>query len=40
MGKEHNKDLLKFLSSFPDDVKDRALWLRNLSGTSIRKPTS
>jgi hypothetical protein len=28
MGKEHTKDLLKFLSSFPDGVKNNALWLR------------
>jgi hypothetical protein len=28
MGKEHTKDLLKFLSSFPDAVKNNALWLR------------
>ncbi len=29
MGKEHNKDLLKFLSVFPEDVQERALWLRD-----------
>src|SRR5277367_933216 len=28
MGKEHTKDLLKFLKPFPEDVKERALWLR------------
>jgi hypothetical protein len=28
MGKEHTKDLLKFLSPFPDDVRATALWLR------------
>ena len=28
MAKEHTKDLLKFLSPFPDDIKERALWLR------------
>lgn len=29
MGKEHTKDLLKFLSPFPDEVRERALWLRD-----------
>jgi hypothetical protein len=29
MGKEQTKDLLKFLKPFPDDVKERALWLRD-----------
>lgn len=28
MALEHTKDLLKFLSSFPDDIKERVLWLR------------
>ena len=28
MGKEHSKDLLKCLTPFPDDIKERALWLR------------
>jgi hypothetical protein len=28
MGKEQTKDLLKFLKPFPDNVKERALWLR------------
>lgn len=28
MGKEHSKDLLKCLAPFPDDIKERALWLR------------
>ncbi|SRR5260221_1315062 len=28
MGKVHTKDLLKFLKPFPDDVKERVLWLR------------
>jgi Domain of unknown function (DU1801) len=28
MSKEQTKDLLKFLQPFPDDVKERALWLR------------
>ena len=28
MGKEHTKDLLKFLAPFPDDIKETALWLR------------
>lgn len=28
MSKEQTKDLLKFLKPFPDDVKERALWLR------------
>ncbi len=28
MGKEHTKDLLKFLSAFPKDVQETALWLR------------
>jgi hypothetical protein len=28
MSKEETKDLLKFLKPFPDDVKDRALGLR------------
>jgi hypothetical protein len=28
MGKEHTKDLLKFLKPFPDTVKETALWLR------------
>ena len=30
MGKEQNKDLLKFLKPFPDEVKDCALWLREM----------
>ena len=29
MAKEHNEDLLGFLSAFPDNVSDLALWLRN-----------
>ena len=28
MSKEQTKDLLKFLRPFPDDIKERALWLR------------
>ena len=28
MSKEQTKDLLKFLKPFPDDIKERALWLR------------
>jgi hypothetical protein len=28
MSKEQKKDLLRFLKPFPDDVKERALWLR------------
>jgi len=28
MSKEQTKDLLKFLKPFPDDVKEKALWLR------------
>jgi len=28
MSKEQTKDLLKFLGVFPEDVKERALWLR------------
>jgi len=28
MSKEQTKDLLKFLKPFPDDMKERALWLR------------
>ena len=28
MGKEHTKDLLKFLSPFPDEIQETALWLR------------
>jgi len=28
MGKEHTKDLLKFLKPFPDGQKETALWLR------------
>ena len=28
MSKEQTKDLLKFLKPFPNDVKERALWLR------------
>jgi hypothetical protein len=28
MSKEPTKDLLKFLKPFPDDVRQRALWLR------------
>ena len=29
MGKEHKTDLLKFLAVFPDNIKERALWLRD-----------
>jgi hypothetical protein len=29
MGKEHNKDLLKFLVPFPQPVQETALWLRD-----------
>jgi hypothetical protein len=29
MSQKDTKDLLKFLKPFPDDVKDRALWLRD-----------
>jgi hypothetical protein len=29
MGKQDNKDLLKFLAVFPPDVQERALWLRD-----------
>jgi len=28
MSKDQTKDLLRFLKPFPDDVKERALWLR------------
>jgi len=28
MGKEHSKDLLKFLKSFPPSIQETALWLR------------
>ena len=28
MGKEHTKDLLKFLKSFPPSIQETALWLR------------
>src|SRR6267154_2714356 len=28
MGKEHTKDLLKFLKPFPDPIQETALWLR------------
>ena len=28
MSKEQTKDLVKFLKPFPDDIKERALWLR------------
>ena len=28
MGKEHSKDLLKFLAPFPEEIKAGALWLR------------
>jgi hypothetical protein len=28
MGKEHTKDLLKFLKPFPDPIQEIALWLR------------
>src|SRR5258705_9856216 len=28
MGKEHTKDLLKFLKPFPDLIQETALWLR------------
>jgi hypothetical protein len=28
MSKEQTKDLLKFLKPFPNDIKERALWLR------------
>jgi hypothetical protein len=28
MGKEHTKDLLKFLKPFPEEVKEIALWLK------------
>ena len=28
MSKEQTKDLIRFLKPFPDDVKKRALWLR------------
>ena len=28
MGKEHTKDLIKFLETFPVDIKETALWLR------------
>ncbi len=30
MGKEHTKELLKFLKPFPDEVREIALWLRAL----------
>jgi len=29
MGKEHSKDLKKFLKPFPEKVQNRALWLRD-----------
>jgi hypothetical protein len=29
MGKEQTQDLLKFLKPFPQDIQDRALWLRS-----------
>ena len=29
MAKEHTKDLLKFLAVFPEDIRERALWLRD-----------
>lgn len=29
MGKRDNEDLLKFLSVFPADIQERALWLRD-----------
>jgi hypothetical protein len=29
MAKEHNADLLKFLTPFPEQVRDTALWLRD-----------
>jgi hypothetical protein len=29
MSQKDSKDLLKFLKPFPDDVKERALWLRD-----------
>ena len=28
MGKEHKKDLLKFLKPFPGPIQETALWLR------------
>ena len=30
MAKEHTTDLLKFLSPFPNDVVEKALWLREM----------
>ncbi len=31
MSKEQTKDLLRFLKPFPNDVKERALWLREFA---------
>ena len=29
MGKEHSKDVIKFLKPFPKEIKERVLWLRD-----------